>query len=110
VHEHIKAGLRHIFSKKPHKDNHCKQALPGKEFYLVDGRVLKDIKELSRAFTDMTDNVFLYHVNMQGKKNDFARWIKEVLEDPKTAAKLEKLFDKKKYSKIVHDRAKEFSA
>jgi len=57
-----------------------------KRFWLCDGQVLKNLKDLAGALEKMDDKVFKYHVNK--KKNDFASWIKDVIKEPKLAKEL----------------------
>lgn len=45
-------------------------------FWLKDGGVIKNLKELSEIMNNMSDDTFNYHVNDQ--KNDFSNWIKDV--------------------------------
>ncbi len=59
-----------------------------KRFVLKDGRVLKDMVELSNSLEYMSDDVFGHHVN--ASKNDFARWMSDVFGEKELAAHLEK--------------------
>jgi hypothetical protein len=86
-----------------------KQAMPGKEFFLADGKILKDIYELSKAFEDMHDNTFNHHVNSHSSKNDFAFWIMDTLEDIELAQRLDEVKDKTQYLDVINDRLKELN-
>lgn len=55
-------------------------------FWLTDGTVLKDLRELAAAFENMQRAVFLHHVS--GERNDFAEWVEHVLQDASCAQKL----------------------
>lgn len=57
-----------------------------KGFILADGTVLKDLKDLKSNLENMSDEEFLSHVN--DKKNDFANWVKDSLENEELANKL----------------------
>ncbi|MBI2141569.1 hypothetical protein HYU16_04045 [Candidatus Woesearchaeota archaeon] len=59
-----------------------------KRFVLKDGRVLKDLIELSHAIEHMSDDVFNHHVN--AFKNDFRNWVRDVFGKKELAAELEK--------------------
>ncbi|MBI2580910.1 hypothetical protein HYV85_03815 [Candidatus Woesearchaeota archaeon] len=59
-----------------------------KRFVLKDGRVLKDLIELSHAIEHMSDDVFSHHVN--AFKNDFRNWVRDVFGKKELAAELEK--------------------
>ncbi|MFA6376187.1 MAG: hypothetical protein WCX69_02170 [Candidatus Paceibacterota bacterium] len=70
---------------------------PEKAFWLSDGRMFKNLRELAAAFETMEDSVWDYHVTAE--KNDFANWIENVfgenqlggsirkVKSPRTAAK-----------------------
>ncbi len=59
-----------------------------KRFVLRDGRVLKNLVELSHALEHMSDDVFNHHVN--ASKNDFRNWVRDVFSQKALAAELEK--------------------
>ena len=62
---------------------------PGdKRFILKDGRILKDVIELSNALDHMSDDVFNHHVN--NSRNDFRNWTRDVFGERELAAELEK--------------------
>ena len=54
-----------------------------KVFWLNDGKVLKNLQELSAALADVSEETFAYHANKE--KNDFKNWVNEVLGDKKLA-------------------------
>jgi two-component SAPR family response regulator len=54
-----------------------------KKFWVCDGRVLKNLNDLENALRTMNDGTYKYHVN--GKKNDFYNWIKNVFNNSKLA-------------------------
>ncbi|MCG2689705.1 hypothetical protein L6252_00260 [Candidatus Parcubacteria bacterium] len=62
---------------------------PEKCFWVCDGQVLKNLQELKVALERMTENVFRHHVN--GLKNDFAKWMSEVLGEKFLAGQLKRL-------------------
>ena len=64
------------------------QAPPGKHFVLKDGRILKDLVELSHALEHMSDDVFNHHVNVF--KNDFRNWVTDVFNEKELASEVEK--------------------
>ena len=95
---------------KPSNKKHIiKKAPPEKEFFLCDGRRLKDIKELAVCFIDLKPEVFRHHVNPENKKNDFAFWIFEVLDDHELAQRLDEVHDQKYYTKLIKERVKELA-
>ncbi len=49
---------------------------PEKAFWLNDGRMLKNLKELAQALETMDGALWSFHAN--GEKNDFANWVEDV--------------------------------
>lgn len=64
------------------------KADPERCFWVCDGQILSDLKELSAALRKMEKSVFKYHVN--NEKNDFSQWVEEVLGDKKLAREIRK--------------------
>jgi len=56
-------------------------------FRCHDGQVLRSMKELSNAFSEMTDETFAWHFN-SGKKN-LSNWVRNIIGDVKLATELE---------------------
>jgi len=50
-------------------------------FWLCDGRVLKNFKDLGAALDKMEENIWKHHVTKD--KNDFANWIEDVFGEKK---------------------------
>jgi len=71
-----------------HSKKSIKNAPEDKGFWMCDGRVLKNLKDLELALRTMNDGTYKYHVN--GKKNDFYNWIKDVFKDSKLASEISK--------------------
>ncbi len=64
-------------------------AVPGEyAFWCCDGRILKDMRELGKAFDTMTDEAFAYHAN--GGKRDFCNWVRDIIGDEELARELER--------------------
>ncbi len=74
--------------KKKTAENKIKDAPEDKRFWLCDGRVLKNCRDLEQALRTMSDGTYNYHVN--GNKNDFHNWIKYVFKDTKLANDVKK--------------------
>ena len=70
--KHIPKVLKHVFHE--HK------------FNLADGSSLFNLYELAAALKDMNESVFSHHVNES--KNDFAKWIKDVMHEHDLADQL----------------------
>ncbi len=58
-------------------------------FWTCDGRILRNLKDLSACLKIMSDKSFHYHVGKT--KNDFAKWIEEVLGDSALAGKIRRM-------------------
>ena len=59
-----------------------------KQFWCHDGRTVKNLNELTVVLREMPDETFSYHVN--GEKNDFSSWIRDVIGDATLAKELQK--------------------
>ena len=57
-----------------------------KAFFVCDGSTLKNIRQLEECFERIPDDMYTHHCNDQ--KNDFARWIHDVMGETKLADKL----------------------
>ena|SRR3990170_5888201 len=73
-----------------------------KVFWCSDGRVLKNLAELSIALAEMSDETFSYHSN--DTKTDFSNWVKDVIGDEKLSIDLQKGGSRLRASKAVFDR------
>ncbi len=77
-------------------------------FWVNNGPVLKNLKDLKKSLLTMSKDTFSYHVNKE--KNDFAVWIKNVLQDEILANKLTKIKTLKTMSKAVGEGLKKYKA
>jgi len=57
-----------------------------KVFWMNDGKILKKLSDLEAALKEMSDDTFRYHVNSE--KNDFYKWVGEVIGDDRLAREL----------------------
>ena len=73
-----------------------------KRFHCHDGEILNNIHELKAALGKMHSSAYHHHVSEE--KNDFARWVRDVLGDDKLAGDLVKCEAQKEASRIVADR------
>lgn len=79
-----------------------KQAPQDKVFFLIDGRTLRDIKELADSLDEMADHVYYHHVTEE--RNDFAQWIHDVFKDAELAEKLRESTGKHHSQIIIYRR------
>jgi len=73
-----------------------------KRFYCHDGNILNNLYELKTALERMGNHTYNHHVT--DEKNDFARWVREVLIDDKLAHDLAKCANQKDAARIVAER------
>jgi len=74
---------------------------PEEAFWCCNGTIATNIYELMDAIEDMREIDFVYHVNLQ--KNDFARWIRDVLRYDELADALEGVLEREEYLKILQE-------
>jgi alpha-amylase len=63
-----------------------------KAFWCCDNHVLRNLDELAAALQGMSDQTYGYHVN--GEKNDFTKWVRDVIGDATLAKNLDKTADR----------------
>ena len=73
-----------------------------KIFWVNDGRILRNLNDLSSALADISEETFIYHVNKE--KNDFKNWISEVVGDKKLANGIAKAKSKEHMLNKVNKR------
>lgn len=79
---------------------------PDKTFLTCNGTIARNIYELVKAVKALNDDAFKHHVNDDNNKNDFAKWINDVLEDRILAKQLDKIRNKDKYVGVIEKRIK----
>ena len=52
-------------------------------FWVNNGPVLKNVEELADALQQMNEETYFHHVNKE--KNDFSKWITDIIGDQKLA-------------------------
>jgi hypothetical protein len=78
---------------------------PNKSFWVNNGPVMKNLSEFAAAAKKFTPTQFSHHVNKD--KNDFAKWVSEVIGDLALAKKLNPLKTKEALAAAVAARVKE---
>jgi hypothetical protein len=68
-------------------------------FKLANGQLLKNLNDLRKALTYMTEDEFKHHVNEH--RNDFSIWTKEALQNPILGAKMMKAKTKEELQEIL---------
>ncbi len=80
---------------------------PHMAFWTCNGAVCRNIYELINNIKGQSYDVFMYHVNVDNRKNDYAQWIKDVLCDIELWKRLQDIMDKDLYVDIIEQRVKE---
>lgn len=75
-------------------------------FWVHNGPVLSNLKDLARALDSMTDKQYNYHVAKD--KNDFAKWAEFVLQDKECAESLSTATSREKAAGIVQKALKKY--
>jgi hypothetical protein len=73
-----------------------------KRFWCHDNKIIKNLKELRKALIDMSDETFHYHSG-EGR-NDFSKWIRDVMGDDKLAEDFSKTRSRMQASQAVAQR------
>jgi hypothetical protein len=76
----------------------------GKVFRTCNGTVLRNLFELKNWLDGCSDYDFRYHVNNDHHKNDFAIWVREVVQDETLARELDAELDKERYCEKIRRR------
>ena len=59
---------------------------PEQCFWVNNGPILKNVEELANALESISEDIYSYHAN--NDKNDFSKWIGDVIGDQKLANEL----------------------
>ena len=89
------------------RDKALADCKPEEAFWLNNGNIVRNIYELIDALKFCSYEDFIYHVNMDNYKNDFAKWILETLGDVELAERLKFCMAKDRYIDILEQRVKE---
>jgi hypothetical protein len=73
-----------------------------KRFWCRDGRSIKNLRELEKALVDMSDDTYHHHAG-EGR-NDFSKWVREVVGDGTLANELSKAKTRMQASQAVAKR------
>ena len=79
---------------------------PDKIFWVCRGDRVDNVRDLANCVESLTPEQFKLHVSLEGKRNDFAQWIFDVLKNPLLARDLNydiNLRDQKHYVKTIRD-------
>jgi hypothetical protein len=71
-------------------------------FWCNDGRIFRNMKDLSTGLASMSAHTFAYHLNAD--KNDFSNWLKDSVGDEQLAEDLEDPISRREAAKTVKER------
>ena len=71
-------------------------------FWCCDGRIFRNMRDLMVGLASMSGDTFSYHLNHE--KNDFSKWVYDVIEDEKLAEDMEKSTSQRDVAKTVNER------
>lgn len=75
---------------------------PERAFWVNNGPILRSIIELAGAAKKLTPQQFAHHVN--NAKNDFAKWVEDVIRDSELAKKLRQVKTREGLADAVTNR------
>lgn len=71
-------------------------------FWVHNGPILKNLEDLANFLPHMSDETFNHHVNKE--KNDFSKWVNDVIGEKKLASELLKCTNKNSAIKKLRNR------
>lgn len=75
---------------------------PENSFWINNGPIINNLKNLPKAIEETDDTTFMHHVNSE--KNDFSNWIQDCIGDMKLAQDLRKVRTKEEFLKKLKNR------
>ena len=75
---------------------------PENSFWINNGPIINNLKNLPKAIEQIDDTTFMHHVNIE--KNDFSKWITDCIGDTKLAEDLRKIRTKEEFVKKLKKR------
>lgn len=102
----LKRTVKKVAVRDADKRRPMVSAYNEKCFWVHNGPVLSNLKDLLRAFNYMTETQFFHHVNRE--RNDFSLWVSGVLLDDECAKALLKANTPAKAAQTVERSLKEY--
>jgi len=78
------------------------EVVPEQCFWVNNGPILKNLEDLANALPIMDSGTYCHHVNKE--KNDFSKWISDVIGDKKLAKTLSRAKSKESALKHLRNR------
>jgi hypothetical protein len=73
-----------------------------KRFWCNDGKIIKNLRELETSLNNMSPETYQYH--RDDGRNDFSRWVRDVVGDNQLAEELGKASSRDQASRAVAKR------
>jgi hypothetical protein len=74
----------------------------GSYFYVSDGTILKNARDMLNFLNKCSDEIFSSHVNLD--KNDLANWARDVLKEKRLAKKMMRVTSRGELIGLVEER------
>ena len=87
---------------KDEAKNYLRDVYSEQCFWVNNGPVLKNLEELSNALEGISDETYRHHANSE--RNDFSKWVGEVIGDKKLANELLTSKNRESASKKIKNR------
>lgn len=71
-------------------------------FWVNDGHILHNLKDLGEELKNMSDDTYLYHANEE--KNDFISWVRDVIGDNMLTTGLARASNRAQAARAVANR------
>jgi hypothetical protein len=83
------------------------EVIPEKAFWINNGPVVHSLKELASVIQTLTPQQFAHHVTKE--RNDFAKWIQDVIGDRHLAKRVKSLKNKDAVAGVVTEHIESLS-
>lgn len=90
--------------KQPYPRKFLRSVSPENSLWIINGNIVKSLRELLKQLKRMNDDVFRYHVNKD--RNDFYKWVKEIIGDFPLARGVKKAKNRHRVIKLIKQRIK----
>ena len=102
--KNIRKRIR-IKIKKPYPRKYLRNVSPENSLWIINGNIVKSLRELLKELKMMNDEAFRYHTNKE--RNDFSKWVREIIGDRILAADLKKVKVRDKAIRVITSRIKQ---
>ena len=79
----------------------------GRELWVFNGNIIRSYRDLVKSLEKQDEFTFRYHVNDDNQKNDFAKWVIDVIGDRELGNRLLRIQDRNEYAEAIRQRIRE---